>query len=1151
LRNSPGLLPPPTAPALARHSAPRGTAAGVRCGRPPPPAAMHAVSLSDAASAVAPPGHAHKAVFEATSTSSALYFVVLINVLIAWIGLLLYRYVILRQAGLLSPDELALLRKYPPVRAAQSYTPEDTFVRGAPPMRWTGWRDFFAASDAHLSRDAQVYLLFQRACMATTAVCGLVSSVVLLPSYWLGGALTSEAPAKPMSLANLLRSDRGVFERFTSRNLPPDSPLVVLQIPVVAVAASCIVVLHTLVRAATHDSRTLDEWLCAPPRPPTPSASSNLFGERQDGAGARRPRQLLGRPPERSPPTRARLAPSPAGGNANDNRGSTAAPSTPPSATHNPLSSFLGSSPRSPAPPNVAQSAGGGGVKYGWTLFARGLPADVRSKAELLALLDAIYPGQVRSVELVCKGRMSEARLLRARATARNRLNYLYDTPDLDLQLADPGGGDVAATARTAVGAEPAPSSSFVLWSRVLRRACGKRRNRQALISDLVAEVAALERELTSHKHEPVRDFLGCAFITVRSPEAASSLVHDFPLGFRVSRRRGDDGMLLPQCATSPVSSERLPGDSAGGGPLAFLQLHTLHRATVMLLPPVLRRMVAPSRLAAPASLGCGTAGDGRLPAGQASSVRIVTRESATARLRAMKAERAPKSGDIVWSNIGISFFERTCREVLVQMFVFACLILFTSPVAMLTAMRLIVAEVALLSDTRSLGQSATAAATSAVPTVTAGLTNVTAAAARLAMPDIATDDNAADDISAELMSMLPVTLTSNTLLRSVLLAYIPVLLLAVVFALVPSLLRVISGLEGYPTRTDREMSVFRKTSFYYLMNAVLLPSLALNTASEFLEMVYKQSDGGANVYNALPILQSLFSGDIAFFLCNYLVQLAFSGSVFWLMRLPASMSMMVRRRLALTPLEAAEAKCTCIFDFPRHFSYSVAVMSMCLLFGFMAPLIWWFAFLYYICKHAVDTYLIRYVHPRSHIDGRLPRLATTFVLAWTCVAQLALAAIFYLQGRVRAGVVTAALCALTLAACASVGPRLGSRLLGIIPDVRDMLIRRVFMDPRDEHSWFFGHNTALATSPSMSSSTSSLAESTEEDPLLRGRKGWPAGNPASPLHGRSPELGATFDRKLELSDDETDGDDESGPLCPPGEGHTDAGSRGVYGTVA
>lgn len=1144
-----------------------------------------AASGRPADAAGAPPaGNTYKAMFEATAMTSGLYFVVFINVLVAWLGILFYRYVILRQAGLLSPRELALLRKYPPVGTPQSYTPADSFVRGAPPMRWTGWRDFFAADDAHLSRDAQVYLLFQRACMATAAVCMLVSGVVLLPSYWLGGPPASRGPRKPLSLAALLRSDRGLFERLTSHNLPAHSPLVLLQIPVVAVAASCIVVLHTLVHATTRDHRTLDDWLRAPPTPsasaarappspPPPAGCAEALdiGEPAAAPGDRQIEELLdGASGAASSSGATFVSPSASFGERRREAQRLCLPSeTPPRAQRRPVDSFLGSSPRSPLPPQVSHSGGGGG-RSGWTLFARGLPRNVRSKRELYALLDAVYPDQIRSVELVCKGRMSEARLVRTLSSARNRLDYLLDTPELDLldPEADDGEREEANSAENGEASGDADGvHSASWWTRLLRRLFGKRPSRESLIAELTTKIASLERDVASRKREPVEDFLGCAFITVRTSEAASSLVYEFPTSWRADRvglfdRRPNPHRPLSSDAGPPVSALLSADGEAGGAPspiphgdyerggvFAFLRLDSLFRATLMMLPENVRSRLAPPGYLDPPSIAGEELALEQLLSGQ--PVRSAeARQAATSRLRSMKAERAPKSGDIMWSNVGISFFERTCREVLVQMFVFAGLILFTSPVAMLTALRLIFAEVSLLSDMGHLGQNATTAATTAAPTVTVArvaLRELASDSARLALADLGVNDNAADDLSAELMNMLPTALTSHSLLRSMLLAYFPVVLLAFVFAVVPSVLRAISGLEGYPTHTDREMSVFRKTSFYYLMNAVLLPSLALNTASEFLEMIYKQSDGGSNVYNALPILQSLFSGDIAFFLCNYLVQLALTGSVFWLMRLPASASMMIRRRLAVTPLEAAEAKCTSIFDFPRHFSYSVAVMSMCLLFGFMAPCIWGFAFFYYVCKHAVDTYLIRYVHPRSHIDGRLPRLATTFVLVWTCVTQLALALIFYLQGRVRAGVVVALLCALTLAACVSVGPHLGNRLLGTIQRLRDILIRKFIVGPSDDHSWFAGHNTHLVASSS-SSSASSVAEVGEDDPLLSRSV---AQDSERLLDVLSRRQSSDIVQRLNLGDSDSEIDEEDAAMMCSFDGHSGTDpARFSYGSV-
>lgn len=923
--------------------------------------------------------------------NSGLSVVVLINLVTSWLGVLFYRYVILREAGLLSPEEIQLLSKYSIVPGAQRYTPSDAYIRAAPPMRWTGWHDFFTAGDSALSKDSQVYLLFQRACILTTAICALFASFLLLPSYWLGGAVfKTDADKAPHSLLSLLKSDRGVFERFTSHNLPPESPLYMLQLPVFVVTAFCIVVLYTVVKAAAGEERSLEEWLSDE----SSASQSGLSGNLSEAVLTSR-RSARASATTRSPTSGKRI----------------------------------------------------------WTLFARGLPRNIHSAGELVEMLGAIYPGQVVNVELVCRGRTSEARLLRSLAWTRNRLEYLHDTGD-----------DTTVDERF---------TSHTLFGRVFGL-FAKRRSKAQMIQKLEEKIESLKREVEARRVEPVRDFLGCAFISFSSSAAARAALNDFPvkidensaeMEMRSTTREGNIVDITIGRHTRVSSDWGMPG------------LRNLYKGTVNLLPHWLRHRVLSSSSSTPSYVREEQRLHQRI-AGVREGREQMTAEIATTRLRHMKAERAPKSRDIIWRNIGISFFERTVREIIVQVIVFTFLILFTSPVAMLTAMKLIFAEVALLSDPAMIFSSM------------GNHHNLSTIASRFNATDglgflnISSDGNAAESISENLMDILPSFLTSNTLLRTAILAYLPVLMLAIVFAIVPSLLRLTCALEGYPTHSGQEMSVFRKTSFYYVMNAVVLPSLALNTASEFLEIIYKQSEGGANVYNALPVLQRLFSGDIAFFLCNYLVQLALTGSVLWLMRIPSSFSMMIRRRMALTPLETAEAKCTDIFDYPRHYAYGVTVMSMCLLFGFMAPLIWWFALLYFVCKHLVDTYTIRYVHPRSHIDGRLPRLSANFILTWTTVSQLSLAVIFYLQGWVRAGIATAFLCVLTLTCCLSVHAHVGNRIVRIIARIRDRVIEKLLSVGGDRYEWM--PSPSLLTSSSTSSSTQSLAESTESDALLR-----------------------------------------------------------------
>lgn len=177
-----------------------------------------------------------------------------------------------------------------------------------------------------------------------------------------------------------------------------------------------------------------------------------------------------------------------------------------------------------------------------------------------------------------------------------------------------------------------------------------------------------------------------------------------------------------------------------------------------------------------------------------------------------------------------------------------------------------------------------------------------------------------------------------------------------------------------------------------------MLPSLALNTARELAELLYEQSDGGENVNQALPVIDRFFTGDIAYFLCCYLVQLAFTVNVLWLLQIPSNFSLFVTRQWALTKLEIAESKCHGPFDFSTHYAYNATVMCMCLLFGVAAPIMWTFAVLYFVFKYFVDLHNIRYVHTKTYNDGRLARRVSQVLFYWTLCAMQGFGGLLYLR---------------------------------------------------------------------------------------------------------------------------------------------------------
>uniref|UniRef100_A0A7S1ESK4 CSC1/OSCA1-like 7TM region domain-containing protein n=1 Tax=Timspurckia oligopyrenoides TaxID=708627 RepID=A0A7S1ESK4_9RHOD len=264
------------------------------------------------------------------------------------------------------------------------------------------------------------------------------------------------------------------------------------------------------------------------------------------------------------------------------------------------------------------------------------------------------------------------------------------------------------------------------------------------------------------------------------------------------------------------------------------------------------------------------------------------------------------------------------------------------------------------------------------------------------ALGNVGPEGNEAEAVSDALLSILPGAIMHYEFLRQFLLLYTPVFLLTTINSAVPFLLRMASTLQGYTQNSVLELSVFRKTVFYVVLNSVVLPSVAMDTASELALLFYRKSKTFDEVFLALPVVERVFSGDMAFFLCNFIVQLTGTGNLLALLRLPAAVQRAWRRRRVVTPLELAEAKCAEPFDFGYNYAANIAVMCMCLLFGGVAPIIWCFALPFFITKYFVDVFNLRFVHPQSYLEGSLHRDAASFIVLWCVASQLVLAGMFY-----------------------------------------------------------------------------------------------------------------------------------------------------------
>lgn len=204
-------------------------------------------------------GNTYKNLAESTTMASGLTVVVLANTATMGLGLLAYFFLV-RRSNSMDDEELELLKRFPMYQEQDDYSPVDAQAYGPPPMKWTTWRHFLFDSNEKLGRDAQLYLFFERLMILFVFVCALASSF-LIPVYAMNGPTAGLEDAE-----STLRFNQGVFRTLSSQNLPRESRLQLLQIPVWIFISTAAALLCSTIQAITGEEILYVEWLRRPRR---------------------------------------------------------------------------------------------------------------------------------------------------------------------------------------------------------------------------------------------------------------------------------------------------------------------------------------------------------------------------------------------------------------------------------------------------------------------------------------------------------------------------------------------------------------------------------------------------------------------------------------------------------------------------------------------------------------------------------------------------------------------------------------------------------------------------------------------------------------------------------------------------------------------
>ncbi|KAK4536222.1 hypothetical protein CDCA_CDCA07G2247 [Cyanidium caldarium] len=973
-------------------------------------------------------------------------FVLVVNVLTALLNAGLFvRWISHRSR--LGRDEEQLLRELPHSRSLSDFTALDDVVPVAPPLEWLGWRHFFYGFDA-LSRDAKVYTVFQLFCVALTGALCAWGVLVQLPVNVLTKESWRQAPSWWAWWQRLSFADT------TARGIGDASPwATAAQLPTWLLMSGGMVLLYTGVRfyadkyhggvnwaeagtgmvewpdaakaqaryGSTCSSgspprcrlRRMQSWQQLPPSPETEDAERAMPSAPSSDlpVPAARPAMRLswddlaapallesGNDVMRSP-------------NSEHNRLSfdrkrrqwqqsrSAGRWMPPSGERA-TDSATGNGDDTQTPPADSDTPFLPPRRTSWTVYVRGLPQRGFTAEQVRSLFATLYPPEaIIRVEIAYRDRQSLPKLLRMRERARRRLEYFQ-------QYAARTGNDERASSP----ALPAVSSSRASFSpsllRWLRLYDTPYRARETdAVAAYASRIQHLDEQIARASLADPNACTSCAFVTFGARDVARRCLLEF------ARDRGTYRRLL-----HALRSEYLRMSSAwvGTDPAVDEQRRPL--------------LQSPS------------------PDLMAAVERHRQLIQAHPLLRRLRVEPAPDAHDILWQNVGIRQSEHLARQVVLNVLFLLGLLFVSSPVSILSIVKIATAYATSTPRAEMLRQRDEVDVVNANPIWGARSSTEWPSHAALGIAFLplnasgnasaATPDDwlagaaplpldAAHSSTTHPLERVPASFTAAFFL-----AYLPVLLLVSINNAIPVALRLLGRFEAHPTHSSEETAILRKTAAYYFLNTVLLPSLALNTAAEIAREAYHWTAAGQEPLRALYIVQRIFRGDNAYFYCNFIIQLALTGNSLALLRPLHLLRMAWRRVRARSPLERAEAKCAPYYDFPLAYAQHIKILSIGFLFGPFVPLVWPFAWLFFVLKHVVDAYNLRYVHPKSGMDARLPNTVTHWVLAAALLSMAIVALLAWLYARPWMAAYLSLLLVTMAAACGWSGRDMGAGAL-------------------------------------------------------------------------------------------------------------------------
>lgn len=325
----------------------------------------------------------------------------------------------------------------------------------------------------------------------------------------------------------------------------------------------------------------------------------------------------------------------------------------------------------------------------------------------------------------------------------------------------------------------------------------------------------------------------------------------------------------------------------------------------------------------------------------------------------------APEPDDIDWNAVSYPFGKRTAVVLLVNLVILVLLFLFTSPVAVTSAI--------------------------------SNSTSYSSDAAKSLSDIVASVSDAVEAFSPQMAKMM--------------VTYIPTLILVMINAVLLNVLRIAGRIQPIATDSAKERMILRTAAVYLVFNTVCVPSLAFVSIDAV--MLYLRERG-----EVLDMLGTLFLHNSGIFYVNYVLQRCFLGTAISLLRVSEYFKFCWEKPRAVTAREHVDAVEAWTFFTGTQTAIQISMMTVVLTFSTVVPLILPIGLFYFAMQHVVDKYQLLYVRPRIKGRGSVARTATHATTFSLLIYQGAMSGFFLLRGTKMQSTTVLALLMVTYIVC-------------------------------------------------------------------------------------------------------------------------------------